>query len=93
MTQSPFRTGSTIRYGIEVYCDVADMVVIRELCADLIEGIDQSRGEQISTHTTLTVEPASVGEAVRRLNHAGYTTDEDPDESYEDDLFWKETLL
>ncbi|MEO6891587.1 MAG: hypothetical protein ABI324_21575 [Ktedonobacteraceae bacterium] len=85
---SPFRTGSTVRYQIEVI-DTLGMGAsqqeimdgIRYLCADLIEGIDQQRegceGPEAMDHTSIYVEPMSVGEAVRRINEYGYATDED----------------
>lgn len=88
---SPYRTGSSVEYHIEIFCDVADMPKIREACADLIEGIDQSKaergpfyGEDGMLHTDLIVEPSSVGEAVRRINALGFCTDEDPEEEGED---------
>lgn len=87
---SPFRTGSTVRYHIEVFCKLDDMPKIRKACSDLIEDIDQSKeeqgpfyGEDGLEHIDLIVEPASVGEAVRRINELGYSTDED--ESEEDE--------
>lgn len=84
---SPFRTGSTIRW--EIYINgTPDMDKVREACTDLIEGIDQAKddifhGEDGLDHTSIYVEPASVGEAVRRINTLGYSTDEDESEEEE----------
>lgn len=98
MTTSPFRTGSTVRYEINIFDNGVwatealrkeGMEGIRKLCVDLIEGIDQAKdslynGEDGMDHTSIFVEPASVGEAVRRINECGFATDED--ETEDEDL-------
>lgn len=65
----------------------AEMDALRVLCADLIEGIDQEKlsayREDMMDHHSIMVSPGDVGEAVRRINEAGYATDED--ESEDDD--------
>ncbi len=97
MTTSPFRTGSTVRWEIEIFDNgtwsteklrIEGMDGIRHLCADLVEGIDQAKdslynGEDGMDHTSIFVEPASVGEAVRRINECGFATDEDESEEEE----------
>jgi hypothetical protein len=70
----------------------AEMDGLRVLLADLIDGIDQDKlergpgyGEDGMDHHSVFVEPKNVGEAVRRLNEAGYATDEDDDGEEIDD--------
>lgn len=67
-----------------------EMDGLRILCSDLIEGIDQDRldrgqgyGEDGMDHHSIFVSPGDVGEAVRRINAAGYATDEDESEDEE----------
>lgn len=71
----------------------AEMDGLRVLLADLIEGIDQDKlergpgyGEDGMDHHSVFVEPRNVGEAVSRINAAGYATDEDEDEDDEEDV-------
>lgn len=70
----------------------AEMDQLRELCADLIEDIPQDKlergpyyGEDGMDHHSLFVALGCVGEAVRRLNEAGYATDEDESDEEDED--------
>ena len=49
----------------------ANMEKVREACADLLQG------EQPTEHNSIIVNSQRVGEAVRRINELGYSTDED----------------
>lgn len=70
--------------GVTTEQQRAEMDGLRELCADLIAGIDQDKldrgdayGEDGMNHTSIFVSAGDVAEAVRRINGAGYATDED----------------
>jgi hypothetical protein len=99
-TSNSCRTGTSTTYEIEVFNtwgfgnDANQREImdgLRILCADLIEGIDQSKaergdsyGEDGMDHSSIFVEPGCVGEAVRRINEAGWATDEDEVEEEEE---------
>ena len=78
----------------------AEMDGLRVKLAELIEGIDQEKmhwivehnayGEDGMNHHSIFVGLGNVGEAVRRINEAGYATDEDEsdDEDEEESVLY-----
>lgn len=67
-----------------------EMDSLRESLADLIQGIDQEKPsiyrEDPLDHHSIMVGFNDVGEAVRRINEAGYATDEDESDEAEEDV-------
>lgn len=64
-----------------------EMDGLRMACADLIQGIDQAKPSiyhEDMEHHSIMVSPGDVGEAVQRINAAGYATDEDESDGGED---------